>query len=374
MGPVTEQEAYGLASKLVSGLTVALRQLEQAGRYLHPTQVGRSRERLDESAPLVKAALDTLLMSDWPESWQKAGESLLEGTGHLQTTISDFIAASRQPAGIWQQMQALHGLPLAEEAFYPLCALFPDMSQAFLEPGVSIEMEVLRSPDKSQDEAGPSLRVVGPDTGLQHAENQRSQRGGCALYVPEYYSSGHDWPLIVALHGGSGHGRDYLWTWLRVARTRGALLLCPTSLGSTWSLLGQDVDHAIILHAVQEVINTYRVSKDQILLTGMSDGATYTFLSGLAPAAPYTHLAPMSGVLHPFILTGDNSQRIKDKPVYLLHGALDTLFPVETAREARDLLLDAGANLTYREVPDLGHTNARDEQGALLDWFGLTLK
>ena len=70
------------------------------------------------------------------------------------------------------------------------------------------------------------------DVGVIHADNAKAQRGGFSLYVPEYYAADREHPLIVALHGGSGHGRDFLWTWLVEARTRGAILLSPDIEGS----------------------------------------------------------------------------------------------------------------------------------------------
>src|SRR5690606_28045738 len=35
----------------------------------------------------------------------------------------------------------------------------------------------------------------------------------CTLYVPDGYTPDRDWPLIVALHGASGSGREYVWAW-----------------------------------------------------------------------------------------------------------------------------------------------------------------
>ena len=58
-------------------------------------------------------------------------------------------------------------------------------------------------------------------------------RGAVHLYVPESYTDDQALPLIVALHGGSGHGADFLWTWLREAKSRGCILLAPTSQGPT---------------------------------------------------------------------------------------------------------------------------------------------
>jgi len=218
-----------------------------------------------------------------------------------------------------------------------------------------------------------ALREDGVRGGILHAQNDRASRGGLSLYVPETSDGRTPAPLIVALHGGSGHGRDFLWAWLREARTRGALLLSPTAQDRTWSIMaGEDVDGTRLAAAVEEVAQRYPVDRSRVLLTGMSDGATYALLAGLAEDTPFTHLAPACGVLHPFLLAEGGIQRARGRPIYLVHGALDWMFPVETARMARRALEGAGARLVYREIEDLSHTYPRDENPRILDWLGVT--
>ena len=176
-------------------------------------------------------------------------------------------------------------------------------------------------------------------------------------------------PLVVALHGGSGHGRDFLWSWMRDARSRGALVLSPTSRQRTWSLMGEDVDAEPLRRMVESVAARYPVDRSRVLLTGMSDGATYALLCGLRDDAPYTHLAPACGVLHPMLLASGDLARAKDRPIYLVHGVLDWMFPVATAQLARQALTVAGARLVYREIEDLSHTYPRDENPRILDWL-----
>src|SRR3546814_20782426 len=81
--------------------------------------------------------------------------------------------------------------------------------------------------------------------GVLHASNDKGARGGCSIYVPEYYDPAVPTPLIVALHGGSGHGRDTLWSWTANARSHGAILLsseerrvgkeCVSTCRSRWA-------------------------------------------------------------------------------------------------------------------------------------------
>jgi phospholipase/carboxylesterase len=188
--------------------------------------------------------------------------------------------------------------------------------------------------------------------------------------VPETWEGAKPAALVVALHGGSGHGRDFLWSWLREARSRGVLLLSPTAQDRTWSIMGgADVDAPRLRAAVEDVAARYNVDRGRILLTGMSDGATYALLCGLGDDMPFTHLAPACGVLHPLLLAGGGIAGARERPIYLVHGALDWMFPVQTARMGRQALEAAGARVVYREIEDLSHTYPRDENPRILDWL-----
>jgi phospholipase/carboxylesterase len=176
-------------------------------------------------------------------------------------------------------------------------------------------------------------------------------------------------PLVIALHGGSGHGRSFLWSWLKDARTRGVILASPSSREGTWSLMGPDVDSATLDAIVARVSEHWNVDAQRILLTGMSDGGTFSYLSGLRSDAPFTHLAPIAASFHPMLLEVAEAERLKGLPVYLTHGALDWMFDIEVARMAEASLAQAGVDLTYREIDDLSHTYPREENDRILDWL-----
>ncbi|MGH7961231.1 MAG: hypothetical protein ACRERD_05320, partial [Candidatus Binatia bacterium] len=191
-----------------------------------------------------------------------------------------------------------------------------------------------------------------------------------SLYVPESYTPQRSWPLIVCLHGGYGRGDDYIWTWLRPAKSKGYLLLAPKSVGPTWSALNPPVDIRSIQAMLDEVLATYTVDRKSIYLTGLSDGGIFTYILGLAQAELFAGIAPVAGELHqmadPLLRQGKG----KGLPLLVVHGAHDFIFPVESVRQTNGLLQKLGYNLTYTELPDWGHAYCyKINEQIVLPWF-----
>ena len=183
--------------------------------------------------------------------------------------VSAFVDASRSPGDPIGLYRALRRFASLQEALYPLAPVFEPVSRWFLEPARRDDDALV-----ARLRAAP-LRDDGVQTGVLHDKNERDTRGGFSLYVPEGWDGKASMPLVVALHGGHGHGRDFLWSWLRDARSRGVLVLSPTSRDRTWSLMrGKDVYAEAVREMVAFVAGRYPVDRARVLLTGMSDGAT----------------------------------------------------------------------------------------------------
>jgi phospholipase/carboxylesterase len=257
--------------------------------------------------------------------------------------------------------RALRHNTRAVEALYPLTFMLPPVSRFFLDAS--------RRGDDALVARIAAADALREDVGILNVDNTRDARGGFSLYVPEYYDPSTRWPLIVALHGGSGHGADFLWTWLREARTRGCIVASVTSQGDTWSLMEPEVDGGRLRSLVVRIAQRWSIDTDRVLLTGMSDGGTFSLLTGLMQRAPFTHLAPISGSFHPMLLEG--ATEVAGLPIYLVHGALDWMFPIDMARMAAAALTAAGAVVTFREIDDLSHTYPREENAAILEWLGV---
>ena len=331
-------------------------------RYLHPPVAARLADELAPCSDALGAPLRELEKAPWPDDLHFLRDRLFDVTRQTVELVDAFVTAAREFGEVFDLYRALRRFPRAQEGLYPLAPVLEPISRWFLEPARrGDDALVARLRDGT-------LRDDDSQIGVLHAKNARDTRGGFSLYVPETWDDRSAMALVVALHGGHGHGRDFLWAWLREARSRGVMVLAPTSRDRTWSLMGEDVDAPALQEMVSFACERYPVDRGRVLLTGMSDGGTYTLLAGLREGTPYTHLAPACGVLHP-VLLGEGAGLARDRPIYLVHGALDWMFPVATARIGRDALQEAGARLVYREISDLSHTYPRDENSKILDWL-----
>jgi len=354
-------ESYEQAlSATARALLGVLGTFEVVLRHLHPPELVVLRAQLEPRRAALEQALDVLAMSAPPERLSEFHERFCGGGRIVAEAAASFVAEVPADRAIVQVLASMQRYTMGLEALYAVHR-FPPLARYFVEPAFHDRLERVEPPPAD------GMRV-----GL-HRTGGEGERGGFCLYVPESYDGQRDLPLVVALHGGSGDGRGFMWSWLREARGRGFLLLAPTARGPTWSLMGPDIDGPPLRSMVDYVRDRWRVDDDKILLTGLSDGATYTLLTGLAENAPFTALAPYSGVLHPANLENGNLERARDRRIYLVHGALDWMFPVQTARWAHETLASAGADIVYREIEDLSHTYARDENDRVLAWFDPSL-
>lgn len=247
----------------------------------------------------------------------------------------------------------------AEEALYPLCNSLEPVNRYFLEAPVHERAEEFAISPSSTDSRG--IIHVGLD---EHPY----ARSGYSLYVPETWNGATPLPLVVALHGGFSHGRDFVWTWLREARSRCFLLAAPSSRGITWSITGPDFD-SILLHEMLEYIAArWVLDEKRILLTGLSDGGTYALTRSLEERTPFTAFAVVSGVLPPF-----NLRHVARRRIYWVHGARDWMFPIWQAKTGYNLLKAADADITQVILPDLYHAYPREHNGAILSWFDPSL-
>lgn len=331
--------------------------LEFVGRHLHPPSIAQAIAAVEDPSPSLRAVGHRL--ASWPAALlpvRLALETAAQEALSAWDGVTGAIVTTEDPRALWR---ALRRLPLAQEALWPLAQALPPVNRYFLDTRGRLDAGL---------QAGLGASATG--SGVRHVDNDYAERGGYSVYLPETRDPQSPAPLVMALHGGSGHGRAFLWTWLPAARAAGAALVAPTSAGATWNLHGPDVDTPRLKTILDEVGSQRRLDPERLLLTGMSDGGTFAYLSGLQADSPFTHLAPVAASFHPVLLALADPQRLRGRPIHITHGRLDWMFPVQLAHEARASLQAAGARVTYDEIADLSHTYPREVNPRLLDWLG----
>ena len=338
-------------------LLQSLEALSFVARHLNPPEFGCVMEAIGAPDQALRSARAQL--SEWPDNFADVRAGLETAADAALSAFTGLRAVLNGQGDLVAVFRALRHSARAQEALYPLSGRFPPVSDFFLDSSLHDDQNFkARLADRAAD-----------STGVFHHHNEPGSRGGFSLYVPEYYTPDRAWPLVMALHGGSGNGRNFLWSWLRDARSFGAILIAPTATGPTWALMGEDADTPNLLRILASVRSGWTIDPARMLLTGMSDGGTFCYVSGLDAASPFTHLAPVASTFHPLMAEMADRDRLRGLPIFLVHGKLDWMFPVQVARHTREALSVAGAEIIYREIDDLSHTYPREINVEMLRWL-----
>ncbi|HQG30386.1 MAG TPA: hypothetical protein PLA83_00540 [Deltaproteobacteria bacterium] len=347
---------------LRTALIDAIALFEKVQRKFHPAMMIRHGELLIRKASTLQGALrDFLSGSPMPEAGSEQG-ILIEASKLVNEAVSRFNRAGDPGAGLFHAMQAGRKICRAYEILFELRHEVPAIDRFFRE---SIQGN-LRQREGKTGVRKEKDRIVHPGAG-----RETYARGSASLYVPEASETPQPMPLVIALHGGYGHGRDFLWTWIREARTRRFFLLAPTSQGRTWSITDPEADLVPLTDLIKRTAEEHPVDVKKILLTGISDGATFALGCAMQSDSPFGAFCPVCGVLPPGDLSCARSRRI-----LWIHGEYDWMFPAVRARQGYTALLQAGADVGLKVIPDLAHAWPAEENGAVLSWFdpGLALE
>ena len=335
-------------------LVAASKAFDAGMRRLNPIALTEIRKNLLDHLDPLREARRCMSDDGLNGGDQKVRAGLLLACDFLQHAIRNFADEEDLQAAYISALRAARKHCRALEALYPLCSVFPEVDRYFLEPGAASQ----RPPDKAYK----------GETGMIHVglSGHPHERGGYSLYIPEDYTPDRSWPLVAALHGGYSHGRDFIWTWLSEARSRGFVVFAPTSQGMTWSIDHVDTDGTLLSHHLERVYSRVHIDRSRILLTGMSDGGTFALALGFSGSCAYPAIAPVSSALPPVDL-----HCVKGKHILWVHGAQDWIFPAKRTVQSCRYLRQAGADIKLEMIEDLSHAYPREANAAILDWFGV---
>ena len=329
----------------------------QLRKFLSPEVTNVNSLFSEEDIETVRSVETIARTNSWTNEVEEKVEKIADSLDSLANGMSEVLLAE----GFWSRMRASSAYVKAWEMLYPYANSDRYLSKVFVNERVrnddAAHLRLLEASTNSEH------------TGICHVQNARDQRGGYSVYVPESYDPAKTYPLISTLHGGSGHGSSEYWKWLRDARCEGFVVHSPTSTDSTWQLFEPEREIETLLAQISQIKANWNVDEHRLLLTGTSDGGTFSLVAGLLEDSPFTHLAPCAASFHPILLEGTTRARLEQVKIYLIHGARDWMFPVDVAQMAHHALRTAGVNIVYREISELGHAWPDEENSAILDWY-----
>ncbi|NLH41425.1 MAG: prolyl oligopeptidase family serine peptidase [Planctomycetes bacterium] len=191
------------------------------------------------------------------------------------------------------------------------------------------------------------------------------------LHLPKEYGQDKDrkWPLMLFLHGAGERGND-----VNKVKVHGPPKLieqgkdlpfivvspqCPA--GSWWT---EQIDALTAL--LDDVQARYAVDTSRVYLTGLSMGGFGSWALGCRYPERFAAVAPICGGGEWFL-----AERLKSVPVWVFHGAKDSVVPVRESREMVDALKRAGGDVQYTEYPEANHDSWTETYNnpKLYEWF-----
>jgi predicted peptidase len=171
------------------------------------------------------------------------------------------------------------------------------------------------------------------------------------LFLPrDYEKSQAHWPLLLYLHGSGESGTNLAWL-----KRNGPPKHVekhpefPFILVSPQHHFSNDWEPATLMALLDDIAARYRVDRRRIYLTGLSMGAGHTWMVAAAHPERFAAVVPVSG----FDLA--DAKKLTGVPIWVFHGAKDSIVPVECSRKMVAAIRAAGGNVKYTEFPKSKH-------------------
>ncbi|MGH2583171.1 MAG: alpha/beta hydrolase [Anaerolineales bacterium] len=190
--------------------------------------------------------------------------------------------------------------------------------------------------------------------------------------------------VILLIHGWTG---DENSMWVFAPRLpKNALLIAPRApyvsrhpeiggcswveeRGDSFSHLAQFANAILTFdELIADLGGKYAGDFSRFGMVGFSQGAAFCFAFAMSNPHRIDRLASLAGFMPSETQAGDLAN-LKDIPTFIAHGVKDETVPVTMAREARQSLESAGAQVSYCES-DTGHKLGANCYSAFADFFG----
>jgi predicted esterase len=182
---------------------------------------------------------------------------------------------------------------------------------------------------------------------------------GYLLYLPEGYEDqpARQWPLLFFLHGYGDRSDNVLllakaspFMYIREQGPLPLIIVAPLLKADDGYPSFPDEYMAGVLAEVQTL---YRVDVEHIYLTGLSMGGEAAYRFAVHRPQAFAALAVLSAYVNS--QTYARLAALKGLPVWAIHGAQDTVVPLETGQEPVEALKAAGVEVRWTVLEDHDH-------------------
>lgn len=171
------------------------------------------------------------------------------------------------------------------------------------------------------------------------------------LFLPQDYDKKASWPLMLFLHGAGERGDN-----IDLVKVHGPpkiveaekdfpfVLVSPQCKSKRW---WQPTELTALL---DEIVENYKVDQDRIYVTGLSMGGFGTWSLAAYTPDRFAAIVPICGGGEPY-----RTKRYPHLPVWVFHGAKDTVVPPERSQEMVDAIEKHDGNVKLTIYPEAGH-------------------
>ncbi len=213
--------------------------------------------------------------------------------------------------------------------------------------------------------AGPAFS---DEVGTGQQESFRIAEDGTrfpyVFLIPENYDPARTYPVEFMLHGGVSRPE---WEpgggWWRQGydslKSPDKIIVVPASWNEQfWWQQGQADNLTDILRTLKQ---SYNIDDNRVTLSGISDGGTGAYFFAFKQPTEWAAFLPYIG--HPAVLRNPQSgggyrlffENLMNKPLYIVNGEKDPLYPVSAVSPFIDILAETGVDHIFRPIKDGGH-------------------
>lgn len=171
------------------------------------------------------------------------------------------------------------------------------------------------------------------------------------LYLPENYGQKDSWPLLLFLHGAGERGTD-----LQLVKRHGPPKLIdqgknfPMVVVSPQCTEGQWWQATELTALIDAIVEQHNIDERRIYVTGLSMGGFGTWSLAAYTPHRFAAVAPICGGGETYLV-----KRFPHLPVWVFHGAKDSVVPLQRSKEMVEALEKAGGNVELTVYPKAGH-------------------